>query len=133
MLAVGGLAELRDAQGGPAEEIEVLVRDATDVDRRHEQVPRLHNLLIKRYLSDGRYADALRCADWSLSIWPDDWDKMALRAVALSGLGRREAALAALDAALAAQPDNAAYRQLRREIASTNACPPYVPAAPIEP
>lgn len=117
VVPLGALAQTLNKSGPPGP-VESCVRQATRLDPAHPQVPLLHTMLIKRYLNDGRFADALRCSDWSLSILPEQPDVLALQAAALASLGRHADALAAIDDALAASPTNPAYATLRGQIAA---------------
>ena len=101
---------------GTAEEMELTVSRVTALDARHSKVPLLHNLLVKRYLNDGRYRDALRCADRSIEIYPGDPDKLALRAAAQAYLGNPDGAIQSIRQAIRAAPGNAAYRTLEAQI-----------------
>ena len=116
VVPVGGIAELLNAQGGAAEEVEACVREATAIDATHVQVPLLHNLIIQRYLADRRYADALRCATWSLGIYTNDVDKLVLRAAARANLGNLETAISDLERALVLQPACTNAQSLRGQI-----------------
>ncbi len=115
LILLGDLAESLNQAGAPAADVEVCIRKATALNPLHTQSPLLHNMLIKRYLTDRDFASALRVADWSLMHYPADPDKMALRAVALASLGRLPEAIAGIDAALNIQPARPEYLQLRRE------------------
>lgn len=116
VIPLGAIAENLNAQGGPAEEVEACVREATALDPAHAQVPLLHNLIIQRYLADRRYAEALRCATWSLGIYTNDADKLAMRAAARANLGDLATAVTDLDRALALQPACTNAQSLRRQI-----------------
>ncbi len=116
VVPLGAVAQSLNDQAAPALQVETRVRQATALDAGHPQVPLLHNMVIKRYLADGSFTEALRFADWSLDLFPDDSDKTALRAVALASLGRYEQALAAIGQAMTARPDSAEYRLLQTQI-----------------
>ncbi|MFZ4394127.1 MAG: hypothetical protein ACOYOU_00715 [Kiritimatiellia bacterium] len=116
VVPLGAVAEMLNREWAQAEEVEQCIRAATALDRTHPQVPRLQNMLIQRYLADGRFADALRCADWSLGIYTNDADKIVLRATALANLGRPDVARQEVGRVLARDPRHAAARQLMEQI-----------------
>ena len=115
VVPLGAVAETLNREGGDARDVELCIRRATAIDHTHPQVPRLQNMIIKRYLGDRQYADALRCADWSLTLYPKDSDKMALRAVALASLGAMAEAMRGIDQALVMQPENKGYLLLKQQ------------------
>ncbi len=114
----GAVAESINRDHGPVSEVEACIREATDIDPTHYQIPALHNMLLKRYLDDQRPADTLRIADWSIPLFPTDTDKWVLRAVALASLSRFDEALTQLDAAITASPTNPNYKTLRDQISA---------------
>ncbi len=116
VVPLGALAQELNRSGAPAPQVEALVRQATALDHEHPQVPLLHNMVIKRFLGDGAFHQALRFADESLDVFPDDPDKMALRAVALASLEQFDDALEAVARALEARPANAEYLDLQEQI-----------------
>ncbi len=116
VVPLGAVAETLNRERAPVEEVEQCIRAATALDRAHPQVPRLQNMLIQRYLADGRFADALRCADWALGIYTNDADKMVLRATALANLGRPDVARQEVERVLARDPRHVAARQLLEQI-----------------
>jgi len=116
---VGNMAELLNQDRQPAADVEVFVRRATTLNAEHPQVPHLHNLLLQRYLDEQRYADVIRCADWSLGIHSNDADKVVLRAAALANLGRTDLARQEVDQVLASHPGHALARQLQQQLART--------------
>ena len=115
VVPVGAVAQTLN-KGGAAEDVEQCVRYAASLDATHPQVPRLQNMLIQRYLADGRYTDALRCAQWSVGMYSNDVDKVVLRAVALANLGQTNAARQDVEGVLARQPGHAGAKELRDQI-----------------
>lgn len=116
VVPLGAVAQSLNDIGAPAVQIESRVRQATALDPKHPQIPLLHNMVIKRYLADEDFVAALRFADWSLELFPNDTDKMSLRAVALADLRRYKQALTAIDQAITKRPDQEAYRLLQSQI-----------------
>jgi hypothetical protein len=112
----GAVAESFNREQRPAHEVEACIRKATELDPTHPQISPLHDMLIKRHLDDQSFGEALRIVDEACQRFPADSDKMVLRSVALASLGRFEEALAQIDAAIAAAPDNSAYQTLRKQI-----------------
>lgn len=115
VVPLGAVAETLNKVGA-VEDVEPCVREAAWLDPTHPQVPRLQNMLIQRYLADGRYPDALRCAQWAIGMYSNDADKIVLRAVALANLGQTNAARQDVEQVLARHPDHAAARQLQEQL-----------------
>ena len=111
-------------RGGRVERMEAYVRQATTLDPAHAQVTALHNLLIRRYIREGRYADAARCADWALGVFPGNADKLALKAAALAYQGSLDEAARCIQTALEKEPANTGFIRLRDQIESNRAARP---------
>jgi tetratricopeptide (TPR) repeat protein len=116
IIAIGALAESLCEADADGAEIEKQVHRATMLNHRHPQVTLLHNLVIKHYLGRADFTNALNFCDWSLSLFPEDADKIALRAVALAELKRYPEALNAIENAITRNPENPAYLTLRGQI-----------------
>ena len=118
VIPLGAMAQTLNKNGASSLTIETCIQKATSLDRTDPQVPLLHNMMIKRYLADREFTEALRFTDWSLSFFPADSDKHALRSVALASLGRYFEALAAIDKAITVHPKNEPYLALRKQISN---------------
>lgn len=123
VVPLGAVAQTLDENGAPASLVAARVKEATALNPKHPQVPRLHNLVIKRYLRDGSFAEALRFADWSLARFPADYDILVLKSVALAYLGRNTEAIAAVDRAIKKNPDNQSYHTIRSQIMARTPAP----------
>ncbi len=126
IIPLAALAKVRNQAGAPVAEVEGYVLRATALDPAHRQTPLLHNLLIKRFLAEGQYAEARDRADRALRLYPQDSDKQALLAVALAGCGAKEQALAIVTNLAAVFPAHAGYQRLARDMAAGRTPQPAV-------